>query len=122
MIVSAIMTQPVHRIHEHASVQQAVETMSRHHIGSLIVTQGEKDVGIITERDVLSKVIAHQLPTELLEVKDVMSTPLVTTEFTTTGDNAIRLMRAQHVRRLPITENAKIVGMFTPSDVLKLAD
>lgn len=122
MLVSKVMTQPVQRIHTHASVQQAVEIMSQYHIGSLIVTQGEKDVGIITERDVLSKVFARQLPAELLQVKDVMSTPLITTKLTTTGDDAIRLMRTRNVRRLPITENAKIVGIFTPSDVLKLAD
>jgi CBS domain-containing protein len=114
------MTQPVHRIPQYASVQHAIETMSEHHIGSLIVTQNGDDVGIITERDVFSKVFAHHLPTELLVVKDVMSTPLVTAEFTTTSDAAIRLMHSQNVRRLPITENAKIVGMFTPSDVLKL--
>jgi CBS domain-containing protein len=116
------MTQPVHRIREYASVQQAVETMSHYHVGSLIVTRDGEDVGIITERDVLSKVISHQLPTELLVVKDVMSAPLITTEFTTRGDDAIRFMRMQKIRWLPVTENEKIVGMFTPSDVLKLAE
>ena len=99
MLVSKIMTQPVHLIPEYASVQHAIETMSEHHIGSLIVTQNGEDVGIITERDVFSKVIRNQLPTELLVVKDVMSSPVVTTDFTTTSDDAIRLMHSQNIRR-----------------------
>lgn len=115
------MTQPVLRIDEDSTVQEAAELMGKERIGTLLVTKQGVDVGIITERDILSKVIAKKGDLEETIVKDVMSTPLITVDKDTTGEDALRTMVENRVRRLPITDKEEIVGIFTTSDVTKLA-
>ena len=114
------MTQPVLRIDEDSTAQQAAEVMGREHVGSLLVTRRGENVGIITERDIISKIIAVQGDLEATGVKAVMSQPLVTVNKNTTGEDAIRTMVDNDVRRLPVTDNERIIGIFTTSDVTKL--
>jgi CBS domain-containing protein len=114
------MTKPVLRIDEDSTAQQAAEVMGRKHVGALLVTKREDVVGIITERDILSKIIATQDSLEETGVKEVMSKSLVTVDRDATGEDAIRAMVENDVRRLPVTENDRIIGIFTTSDVTKL--
>lgn len=120
MIVSQLMTQPVMKIDEDATIQEVVEVMDRARIGSLLVTRTGKDVGIVTERDIISKVILRKGILEKVKVKDIMSTPLVTIDTNTAGEDALRIMVKHGVRRLPITDRGEIVGIFTTSNVTKL--
>jgi CBS domain-containing protein len=96
--------------------------MGKERVGSLLVTRRGEDVGIITERDIISKVLAQKRPLQTVHVKEIMSTPLVTADVNTTGEDALRIMVTKGVRRLPITDHEKIVGIFTTSDVTKLAN
>jgi len=120
--VSKLMTQPVLKIDADSAVQEAAEVMGKEHIGSLLVTREGKDVGIITERDIISKVIARKADMEKIKVKEVMSSPLITVDKDTTGEDAVRTMVKYRVRRLPITKEGKIVGIFSTSDVTKLVE
>ena len=120
MKISTLMTQPVLRIDEESTVQQAAEVMGREHVGALLVTRRGEDIGIITERDIISKIIATKGNLDETQVKTVMSKPLVTVDRDTIGEDAIRTMIENAVRRLPVTDDGRIVGMFTTSDVTKL--
>lgn len=121
MMVSRLMTEPVIRIDENSTCQEATEMMGKQRIGSLLVTRRGEDIGIITERDIISKVIAEKGNLEIVKVKDVMSTPLILVNMKTTGEDALRIMAKNGVRRLPIMDKEKIVGIFTTSDITKLA-
>jgi CBS domain-containing protein len=114
------MTQPVMRIDEDSNIQQAVEIMGKEHFGTLLVTRHGQDIGIITAGDIISKVIAKKDDSETIKVKEIMSTPLVTADKKITGEDALRMMIKKDVRRLLITDNEEIVGIFTTSDVTKL--
>jgi predicted transcriptional regulator len=118
-MVSKLMTQPVVRIGENSTAREATEKMSIEHIGSLVVTRDGNDVGMITERDIIAQIIT-QGDLQAIQVKDLMSTPLITVDKSTTGEDALRIMVQHGVRRLLITDQAKIVGIFTTSDVTKL--
>lgn len=84
------------------------------------MTRHGEDVEIITERDVISKIITTKDKIDEIDVKAVMSKPLVTIDRNTVGEKAIRTMVQNDVRRLPVTDEGRIVGMFTTSDVTKL--
>jgi len=120
MNITTLMTYPVLRIDKDSTAQEAAERMGREHIGSLIVSQRGEDIGIITERDLISKIISKRGDLEETKVKDIMSKPLVTVKRDTTGEDAIRTMVENEVRRLPVTDKGKISGIFTTSDVTKL--
>jgi CBS domain-containing protein len=121
MKVSTLMSQPVLRIDSESTVQKAAELMGRERVGALLVTTQGEVAGILTERDIISKIIATQGSLGETRVKDVMSKPLVTVNKNTSGEDAIRTMAENDVRRLPVTDNGRIIGIFTTSDVTKLA-
>ena len=114
------MTQPVIRIDENSTIQEAIEKMGRARVGSLLVTRTGKDIGIVTERDIISKIMIRKSALDETIVKGIMSTPLVTTDRNTAGEDALRIMVKHKVRRLPITDKGEIVGIFTTSDMTKL--
>ena len=119
--ISKLMTQPVIRIDEDSTIQEAVEIMGKENFGTLLVTRHRKDVGIITSGDIISKVVAKKDNLETINVKEIMSFPIVTVNKKTTGENALRTMVKYRVKRLPVTEKGKIIGIFSTSDVTKLA-
>ncbi len=120
MSLSKMMTQPVMRIDEDSTIQEAVEIMGKESFGTLLVTREGKDVGIITAGDIISKIVAKKKEVETIKVKDIMSSPLVTIDKKKTGEDALRAMVNNDVRRLLITDNEEIVGIFTTSDITKL--
>jgi predicted transcriptional regulator len=120
MAISKLMTQPVMRIYEDSTIREAVEIMGKEHFGTLLVTRIGKDVGIVTAGDIISKVVAKKEALETIKVKEIMSSPLVTIDKKMTGEDALRMMVKKDVRRLFITDNEEIVGIFTTSDVTKL--
>lgn len=121
MKISTLMEKTIYRINEDSTVQKAAETMGKKHIGSLLVTKGEEIVGIITERDVMTKVIAEKRNLEVVDVKEVMSMPLVTVDKDTDGEEVIKLMAEKGVRKVLVTNKEEIIGIFSTSDVTKLA-
>jgi len=120
MKVSTLMTQPVLEIDENLSAQESAEMMGKAHVGALLVKSGFQNVGIITERDIMSKIIAIRGDLEKTKAKEIMSTPLVTVDKDMDTEDAVKTMVKSKVRRLFITDKGKIVGIFTTSDVTKL--
>ncbi len=121
MKIHELMTQPVMEIDENVTVQESAETMGKAHVGALLVTKNGEDVGIVTERDIMSKVIAAGGSMEKTKTKEIMSTPIVTVDRNMDAEEAMKAMAKSKVRRILITDKGKIVGIFTTSDIIKMA-
>jgi len=116
--VSDLMSRDVKTITPEASMQEAAVVMGQRHIGSLIVVVGGEPTGIVTERDLLSKVIAAGLKAEEVRVRDVMSSPLMTVSPTATVKEAAQTMLAKK-GRLAVFDNSRLVGVITASDLIR---
>jgi CBS domain-containing protein len=120
MKVSVLMTQPVLRIDEDSTIQKAMEIMSKERVGALLVMREGKDVGIVTEKDIISKIVARKDDWEEAGVKDFMSIPIVTVDKDMDIEDAVKIMVEHGVRRVLVTDKREIVGIFSTGDVTKL--
>ena len=103
------------------SVLQALKIMTENKIGSVMVTEGDKIVGIYTERDYLRKgEIEGRVAKDTL-IGDVMTPRMVTVTRDTSVDQCIGLMKQYGIRHLPVLENGQLVGMVSMRDVMVAA-
>jgi len=100
-----------------ATVLEAAHVMNEHGIGSVVVTDGGKVVGVFTERDVLRRVVAEQQDPGTTKVRDVMTTPVITCGPDTRIDECRAVISARRIRHLPIVEGDKLVGIVTSGDI-----
>lgn len=111
------MIKEVISIDLEASVQDAANLMAQHEIGSLVVTEKRKPVGIITERDLLSRVLATGKHAEATTVKAIMSKPLICGNPEMDADEAARFMVNNKIKKLPIVEGGHLIGIMTLTDL-----
>jgi CBS domain-containing protein len=117
------MTEDPRSIGASASVVEAARLMREQHIGSLPVTEDERLVGMITDRDITTRVVAASAAPETTSVGDVYSRDLISVEPDNDLDQALQLMARHQVRRLPVVENGRLVGMVAQADIaLKESD
>jgi len=116
--VSDVMTSTVLTIDPEASMKEATNIMGERHIGSLVVAEKDTPTGIVTERDLLSKVIAVDKDPASVKVKHVMSTRLITVKTTDTIKEAAQTMIAQK-GRLIVLKKGRAAGIITASDLIK---
>jgi CBS domain-containing protein len=100
-----------------ASVVEAARLMREKHIGSLPVTEDERLVGMITDRDITTRVVAESAVPETTSVEDVYSRDLISVGPNNDLEEALQLMARHQVRRLPVVENGRLVGMVAQADV-----
>lgn len=122
MDVKEIMVEKVVSIRADATVKDAVNMMNRHDIGCLIVDKNGEAQGIITERDVLKRVVSKSKDAELTKVSHAMSKPLVIGGPTMYIEDAAKLMFKKNIKKLPIMENGQLVGIITLSDIARVAN
>jgi len=108
-------------IDHETTVSQAAATMCRDSVGSCIVLRHNIPVGIITEQDINCKVVAKNLQPGEVHVREVMSTPLITIDAEKTVGDAAHMMVTHHVRRLPVVEDHKVIGIVTVRDILTVS-
>jgi CBS domain-containing protein len=99
------------------SVKEGAELMVKNNIGSLIITESGKYVGIVTERDILRKVVATTSFPPTTKLGDVMSSPLITIDAEAGLGEASSLMVENRIRRLLVKEDGKVIGIFTQRDL-----
>lgn len=117
--VRNVMTRTVITTEIDSSVREAAELMSKKNVGSIVVTYKEKPVGIVTERDMVEKVVAKGLDASKVSIRAIMSKPLTTVKSGTQIIEAIRIMQRKKIRRLLIMENKNLVGIVTQRDLLR---
>lgn len=99
------------------SIRKAAEIMSQRHIGSLIVLEDEKIAGIITNTNVL-RAVAEKKDPDATAVADVMAKDVITIEPGKKIEDAVELMIKYKIKKLPVVENEKLVGVVTASDII----
>jgi len=107
-------------INEEASAESAATLMRDRNVGSLVVTRENLPVGIVTERDMLRKIVAEARDPRSVKVSAIMTSSLVCIEHDQPLSQAIDLMNRRRVRRMLVTENGKLIGIFTQRDILGL--
>lgn len=118
-IVRDIMTKDIVMIDGNASTLEAAKLMADKGISSLFVLKDNVPVGIVTERDFIKKVCAKELPISQVKVAAIMSKILTTADPETPVEVAVQRMVNHKIRRLPIMEGDKIVGIITVTDLAK---
>jgi len=112
------MTPSVKTVKVTDSVMEAVRKMNKFKIGSVIVMDGERPVGIVTERDILERVVEQGLDPNLMEVKSIMSTPLITVEPEVDMEDAARLMTKKRIKKLAVVKEGRLIGVVTSMDIV----
>jgi len=118
VLVRDVMSKDVRVVRPDTSVKEVVATMNKFDIGSIIVIQGDRPVGIITERDILRRLVEPCLVPETLTARQVMTSPVLTITETASIEEAARLMAKKRVKRLPVMNNQKLVGVVTFTDIV----
>jgi len=114
-----IMTEKVVTIEPNATVKKAAELMNIHEIGCLIVVSCEKPVGILTERDLSKRIVCKSKDPEKTRVMEVMTKPLITASPNMRAGDAAKLMLEQNIKKLPVVENGRLIGLVSLTDLLR---
>lgn len=102
-----------------AKARDAARLMVKKHIGSLVVNREGLPFGIVTERDILEKIVAQGADPSKVTVGDIMTAPLTTVEASASLTDAARKMIEKRVKRLIVTEHDKIIGIVSQTDLLQ---
>ena len=103
-----------------STLQECAKIMDEHHVGAIVIRENGHSLGLITEQDIVRKIIAKgQNPVDK-KVKDYMETDLITISPKEDIFNALIKMRDSNIRHLPVVEDKKMVGLLTMKDILKI--
>ena len=121
MLVKDVMSSPVITVDEDANVNKAAQLMADSHIGCIVVTSKEgKPMGIITESDFVTRVLAKNIQPSKLTAKEVMTSPLITIDPDETLSETARRMSQLNLRRLGVTYKGNLVGIISSKDILAI--
>jgi ribulose-phosphate 3-epimerase len=116
-LVSDLMTSPVVTVDRDGSVADALHLMRERGISSALVDLGEEGWGIVTQRDVLNKVVAQDKNPERMVVQEIMSAPVITVAPGTELHECSIVMIENNIRRLPVESDGDIVGIISDTDI-----
>jgi CBS domain-containing protein len=118
LLVRDVMTKDVKVIGPDSSVHQVVAAMNKYNIGSIIVVKDDKPDGVISERDILRRVVEPCLSPETITAKQVMTSPVITVSESASIGEVVKLMAEKRVRKIPVMKKDKLVGIITYTDIL----
>jgi CBS domain-containing protein len=114
--VGSLITGRLISIMSKETASEAARLMRKNNVSSLLVKEKDKYIGIVTERDIINKVVAEERYPGDVEIKEIMTTPLITIAQRESIEKAAKLMRKKDVRRLGVTEGDNMVGIITETD------
>lgn len=117
MKVKDIMTQPVEYVTPTTAIREIAKMMESKDIGSVPVCEGNRLVGIVTDRDIVARIIATGKSLESVSAKDIMSTDIQSISSDTDVHEAANKMSEYQIRRLPVVDQGNIVGMLALGDL-----
>ena len=117
ILVRDIMTRALISVNLTTTSFQIAKMMEQGGIGAIIVKENENPVGIVTDRDFATRIAANNLPFETPAEK-IMSSPLITINHDSTISGAAEMMNSKKIRKLAVTENNKIIGIITSTDLV----
>jgi CBS domain-containing protein len=119
-LVSELLRQKgssVHTIAPEATALEAASLMNQHRIGSLMVVAGGRPTGIVTERDMLTRVVAAKRDPATTPVQEIMTGRILTCTPQTSLDEVRKAMREHRIRHIPVIDQGKLAGMISIGDV-----
>jgi len=117
--VKDVMVKNVVTVEAEATVIEAAKLMNKHEIGCLIVMKKGEPVGIITERDMLKRVLLKSKDPRKTKVSKIISKPLVVGEPQTNIRDAVRLMVEGKIKKFPVVEDGHVLGVVTFTDIVR---
>ena len=109
----------VHTVAPGARVIDALKLMAERSVGALIVVEGGRIAGVISERDYARKVILHGKSSHELEVRDIMTSKVITVHPGQSVEECMALMTEKRIRHLPVTEGERVIGVISIGDLVK---
>ena len=120
--IGAVLNQKsreIYSVSPDATVFEAVQLMDAKNVGALLVMEGQRLVGIISERDYTRKVMLRGKRSRETKVAEIMSTNVFTTHRREGVETCLRLMTDHHIRHLPVVDDDKVVGVISIGDLVK---
>ena len=117
ILVEDVMTKAIISVTNETTVFQVAKMMEQGGIGAVLVKKNGNLNGIITDRDYATKIVAHNLPSDT-PVEQIMSSPLITINFDESISAAAERMTSKKIRKLAVTDNGKIIGLITSTDLV----
>ncbi len=117
ILIKDIMTKVIISVNVETTVFQVAKMMENGGIGAVLVKKNNHIVGIITDRDYATKIVSHNLPSDT-PVEKIMSSPLITINFDESILDAAQRMTSKKIRKLAVTDNGKIIGLVTSTDLV----
>jgi CBS domain-containing protein len=117
--VSSIARMPVPTVNSCEHVSKIAELMANHNIGSVVITRDMEPVGIVTEKDLVRKIICANRNAAEVVAQEIMTSPLITISSGRTIDEALKIMQDNAVRRLIVLKGERIVGLLTERRLLR---
>ena len=118
-LVADYMSHEVRSIHRGATLKQAGQQLQKHKVGSLIVDDGSRYIGIITDSDLSRKAVAKGVDPNTATVSSCMSRSIVSIEEDELLSSAMSIMKKQGIRHLPVTADGTIIGVLSVADLLR---
>lgn len=106
------------KIEANESAWDAAVEMREKKAGSIVVTVNGSPTGIVTERDILYKIAAEDLPASKVLLKKIMSSPIISVPYDTAINDALTLMAKHHIRHLLVTRDGKPIGMLSQRSIV----
>jgi len=120
MFVKEAMNRKVIITEPGTTVREAAKMMTKYRIGSLLVVDKERLVGIVTELDIIWKVVAGDLDPNTTLVEDIMTKKVIAIKSDRTLEDATHVMVEKKIKKLPVLEEKKLVGIITCTDLVSI--
>lgn len=117
ILVGDVMTKAIISVTTETTVFQVAKMMEQGGIGAVLVKKNDHLSGIITDRDYATKIVSHNLPSDT-SVDTIMSSPLITINYNESISAAAERMTSKKIRKLAVTDNGKIIGLITSTDLV----
>lgn len=119
ILVRDVMVTDVKTARPDSSVREVVQKMNKFDVGSIVVVQERRPVGIITERDILRKILEPGLDPLVVKARQIMSSPIVAIQEDVSVEEAARTMTKRRIKKLPVVRGGKLIGIVTATDLVK---
>ena len=118
--IKEVMTRDVRACEPNATVAEAAKVMAREDVGPVPIVEDGRLVGIVTDRDIVVRVVAEGRDPNATTVREIASTELVTVSPDDALDDALNRLAERQVRRLPVVEGERLVGIVAQADIARL--
>ena len=119
ILVKEIMSKPAVTIDHNKTAKAAGQLMRKKRMGFLVVTKRGKAIGILSDADMINKIIVKGASAQKTKVKELMSSPLITVSPNADVMDAVKKIKKSNIHRMPVVEKGKVVGVLSLSDIAR---